>query len=61
MNSLKGNPARSVLTECCQSSQYWAKIPEEILHKIDTTNLTESLGMGIAGYVRSAKGKGKNS
>ena len=59
MNSLKGNSARSVLTECCQPSQYWAKIPEEISSKIDATELTKSLGTGIAGYVRSAKSKGK--
>lgn len=58
MNSLKKNSARSVMSECCMPSQYWANIPSEILEKIYSTNLTESLGLGVAGYVRSAK-KGK--
>ena len=61
MNAVKKNTARTILTECCQPSQYWSRIPTEIAEKIDATNLTESLGLGVAGYVRSTssnKGKG---
>ena len=59
INGWRKNSAQTVLSQCCQSSQYWAKIPSEILEKIHSTELTESLGLGVAGYVRSAKNKGK--